>query len=185
MNINKYLAFERHKIETKFDPEEVIKRIDNNIEPKQYFRSKSWSWINLGIESIKEFEGKAKDNRFRINRIINYRNSFQPIITGTISKDKNLTEINIEMQLNDFIMIFMSLWLLVFGLASLIFPYVAIVNYKTSMQHPAIFLLVLIPTGMFTIGYFMMIQPFRHECKIALNFIKEILEIPIEENVND
>lgn len=97
----KYLPFERIIYKTNLSEQEVIKRLSEFVEPKKF---------SLGRTSTKEYEGLVNNDRFEINRIINYRNSFLPQIIGTIQKNNDRTQIEITMKLHVLVLVFLIVW---------------------------------------------------------------------------
>lgn len=62
----------------------------------------------------KEFQGNVNNYRFNIKRIISYRNSFLPIISGKIEKRAypiKGSQISVTMRMNCFVMIFSMFWI--------------------------------------------------------------------------
>lgn len=70
--------------------------------------------------SSKEFLGAVRPNGFKIVSNINYRNSFLPVIKGTVHQNGTSSIINIKMQLSLMIRIFLYFWL-----GTLIFPFLS------------------------------------------------------------
>lgn len=93
MNLKKYLPFENYVMTSKLSVEEVKRRLADNIEPKKSLRL---SVFNRGTN--KPYEGEILGDTFTISRIINYRNSFLPVITGHISTFLGTTQINVKMR---------------------------------------------------------------------------------------
>lgn len=87
------LLHEDYKIISTLSAEEIGRRIQANIEPKSNSLFSRFTRI-----TIKPYEGYFYSNRFEIRRIIFYRNSFLPIITGHISNFNGLTNICIKMK---------------------------------------------------------------------------------------
>ncbi len=72
------LPYERLTIETALPIEEAQRRLADAIEPKRAIR---WAWS----ASAKPFQGTIAGDRFEMSRVIRYRNSFLPQISGQIS----------------------------------------------------------------------------------------------------
>ncbi len=72
-----FLPYERLTIETNLSPEEVQRRLEGVVEPKKWFR---WPYSR----DHEPYQGTWDGNRFKISRIIHYRNSFLPVIQGEI-----------------------------------------------------------------------------------------------------
>ena len=115
MTIKDILPFENYVIKSKLSVEQINLRLNENIEPK----SKSIFSI-FTRNATKPYEGEFYGNRFKMSRIISYRNSFLPIISGDISTFKGLTYIKIKMETNRIVLV---LWYLIvfivgFGMTS-------------------------------------------------------------------
>src|SRR5258708_30199100 len=99
----KFLTYERFKIRTVLSKQEVLKRLDNAIEPKRYFRF-------FGSRE-KHYEGKIDGSHFEVSRIIGYRNSFLPMIKGDVQSEISGCSISISMQPHILVIAFMIFWL--------------------------------------------------------------------------
>src|SRR4051812_42037105 len=97
----KFLPIENITYKTKLKTNEVVERLSDVIEPGKTFR--------LGIfgnNSTKLYQGDISDLTFDIRRIISYRNSFLPRISGVIQNDFNGTTITVKMRMHIFVIIF-------------------------------------------------------------------------------
>jgi len=90
--------------------EEVERRLKANIEPKNNSLFSKFTRV-----STKPYEGYFYGNRFEIRRIIFYRNSFLPIITGHVLNLNDLTNIYIEMKPRGYIVILWYLAIVILG----------------------------------------------------------------------
>jgi len=113
----KYLPFENITYNTLLNPDEILKRLSEIIEPKKTIRMKGM----FGNNDHKPYEGRIIKNTFSINRIIAYRNSFIPTIKGIIKKDTNGTKVTVKMRLHEVAMVFMFIWFGGVGIAFLFF----------------------------------------------------------------
>jgi hypothetical protein len=102
----KILPNEKLTLLTELSKSNVIEILNLSIRPKQNF-----GFGNGKIEEGKKFEGNIFRDSFNISRIINYRNSFLPEISGKINEKINGTEIEIELKQASFVKGFMILWL--------------------------------------------------------------------------
>ncbi len=91
--------------ETNLTPQEVFERLDliiDNQNDSFYFPSRS----------SKRFSGKWKSKtQFRIFRNIKYKNSFLPLLHGTIEPTPNGSRVAIKFRLAVFIKTFSIIWL--------------------------------------------------------------------------
>src|SRR5438270_8356589 len=93
MNLKQLLPLEDYILTTRLSVDQVCKRLADNIEPKRSFR-----FNTLFSNATKPYEGEIKGNRFRVSRIINYRNSFLPVIEGEVYQYTGKTQIHITMK---------------------------------------------------------------------------------------
>jgi hypothetical protein len=97
----KFIPFEKFIIKSDLNKAELKSLLSNKIEPKKIFRFKQ------NNKSL--YEGTIKNNYFKINRIIYYKNPFLPIIKGKfIPQINNETNIEIVMRVNYFTFFFIS-----------------------------------------------------------------------------
>ena len=101
--LKKWLPFEDYIFSTHLSVAEVYQRLSDNIEPDKPYRKYSFTFT-----PSKEYEGTISENTFSISRVINYRNSFQPIISGTIEKVLGGTMVKVKMRLHTVVLIFMA-----------------------------------------------------------------------------
>lgn len=161
----KYLPFENITYQTKLDTKEVINRINKIIEPQKTFRMTGV----FGSSDHKPYEGSITGNSFNMNRIIGYRNSFLPRITGYIKKDFGKTEINVKMTLPPFILVFMFIWCGGVGLGFLSF---LISSIRKETFEPTI----LIPLVMLLFGYGLTTGGFKYESIKSKKYLAELFE---------
>lgn len=91
------------KIETNKTKEEILRIILNNTKIQESI---------FDLQSNGEyFRGSVGEDSFKIQRCIGYRNSFLPVIIGTIQNENEKNVINIEMRLNSFVKGFVIFWL--------------------------------------------------------------------------
>lgn len=165
MNFGKYLPIESYTLVTKLPVEEVLKRLADNIEPEKIIR---FSLFNKATG--KPYEGQMVGRTFKITRIIDYRNSFLPVITGRISSFLGETEIKVKMRLSPFIFVFMSFWLgtvVFFGLQ---------IIYTQLFELRQFSSVILAPLGMFLFGYLLTILPFKAESKKSKAFLATLFD---------
>jgi hypothetical protein len=142
------LPYERLTIETTLPIEEAQRRLADAIEPKRMMR---WGWST----PTKPFQGAIAGERFEMSRVIRYRNSFLPQITGQIRQGYQGAAIDLTLQLHPLVLIFMVVWLAAIGGAALLL--LSSVLGSGSLQ-----LYSLIPAGMFVFAVLL--------CTLAFNF---------------
>ncbi|MCA9927988.1 MAG: hypothetical protein KC419_05910 [Anaerolineales bacterium] len=82
------------------------------VKPRSLIRAR---WVFSKIDPTVPFEGTVENGRFNINRIINYKNSFLPIMTGEMKDELDVTRVQVAMRLHYFVLIFLILWVLIFA----------------------------------------------------------------------
>jgi hypothetical protein len=81
------------QIKSALKKDEIENRLRKQLEPQQlvsgFFRGEH-----------KYFEGELKNGQFKINPIIEIRNSFNPVITGMIQQETDCTVVNMSVRLH-------------------------------------------------------------------------------------
>ncbi len=173
MNLKKYLPIEDYIITSKLSVEEVKSRLADNIEPKKGLR--------LPIskrDSYKPYEGQITGESFTISRIINYRNSFLPVITGQLSTFLGKTEIKVKMKPVTLVIVFMSIWLGTVGFACVGIILVGLFQFKQLLQN-GFSPMLLVPFGMFLFGWLLTTLSFKSESKKSKEFLNQIFEAEV------
>ncbi len=165
----KIIPSEKIELTTGLSNEEVRKILRENIRPKRDLK------IGFNIPNDdKLFEGFFEQDQFKIQRIINGRNSFIPQIKGRIQTDINGTKLIADLKIHGFVIVFMTFWL-GFVFLSLI---AAVVGISAQGTNP-LFLIVLLITMAFGIG--LMHYGFNSEKDKSINDLNRILNSRIKE----
>ena len=164
--------FENLTYTSSLSEKELIESISENIEPKRAYRKKSF-----GKSNTKPYEGSINGSEFKVNRIINYRNSFIPIISGFISQTTRGSRVMVKMRLHAFVYVFMAVWL---GATGYIFSSWSI----SSLTGDTFELEALMPLGMLVFGYLLATISFQVEAIKAKKDLAKILQAKIEETPN-
>lgn len=165
----KYLPFENITYRTRLDAEEVLKRLNEIIEPVQGFRMP----VIFGGGDHKPYEGSINGMSFKISRIIDHTNSFLPIIEGVVEKDYKGIKVNVKMRLTimDWVVT-----LIMYGGMMFIATCMFIFNGINSQ------LLILIFVGVPIFIYGMTQFGFKSESIPAKKYFAKLLEAEIEES---
>jgi len=161
-----FIPYESVSYKTKLEYNEIIKRIQDTIEPKKIIRL-------IRGNSTKPYEGKLKENYFEMNRIISFSNVFSPVICGTIEELNDEIKIDIKLKPHARVIAVMVIWL---GFVGYIF-FSSLFNYFiNSISDNNLFtsLLALI------VGYIIMIWSFKSEGKREKNRLMELFEVKNE-----
>ena len=120
-------------------------------------------------EKLELFEGVVSDEGFQISRIIDYRNSFLPVIKGRFYPNIKGVRIEITMRLHAAVSIFSIVWL------SMVGP--GVVGATTNIiATRRIDDMSLIPYGMFLFFYLMVTIGFGVEAKKASKMLNRLFE---------
>lgn len=170
MNLTKILPVENYHLAIDLPVEEVHKRLANCIET-----SKNSTSSSLSRTLNKPYEGKILENSFSIKRVIQYRNSFLPVISGQIIPHQNHVEIKIKMKPIKIVIIFMSLWLGLVGLFCIVILAMGIVQFQQIIRN-GFSPFALIPFILFLLGYSMLMFAFKFEARRSKYFLTRLFE---------
>jgi hypothetical protein len=162
-----FSPYEKIIIDSALQSEDIVKRINENVEAKKFIRFDLW-----GEKKYKEFEGVVEENRFKVSRISRGRNSFKPIVIGKIVENINSRTIVVRLRMDIFVYIFMAYWLGFAGVAAAGATLTGISKGKFSST-------TLIIYGMFLFGYLMMIISFNYESGKAKKYLENLFESKI------
>ena len=168
MTLRKYLPLEDYTLTSKLSLDEIRTRISDNLESKKNFK---FPFFNRNTS--KPYEGILSGDTFTINRIINYRNSFLPVITGNISTYLGGTQIHLKMRLAYGVAIFMLVWLGAVGIACI---GIMATGFSQTKGPSTAFPFNVIPFGMFVFGCLLGVLPFKAETKKSKEFFSNLFE---------
>ncbi|MCA9975715.1 MAG: hypothetical protein KC413_08185, partial [Anaerolineales bacterium] len=137
------------------------------VKPRSLIRAR---WVFSKIDPTVPFEGTVENGRFNINRIINYRNSFLPIIVGQFHDDLGFTRIEITMRLHYFVMAFMGIWFFTFCPVGFMF-------FVSDDMGRGEFIILFFGFILFFI--FMILATFNYEANKARRTLEEVWETPV------
>lgn len=81
---------------------EVVDSMRNAVEPVRLIR---W-W-----RDHTRFQGTVDESGFRMSRILNYQNSFVPVLRGAFEPAGSRTVIRVRMSIHSFVQLFLWVWL--------------------------------------------------------------------------
>ncbi|WP_139256376.1 hypothetical protein [Flavisolibacter ginsengisoli] len=144
-------------------PHQVVSLLQNNIIPRSrdIFRSNT--------NTTRPYEGYIVHNTFEVSRIIQYRNSFLPIIKGQVYRENEGSRIHVKMKLHSVVAGFMLVWMSGVTLA-LIAVFIKMLVHKKF--EPAIFFVLL----MLLFGYGLTLGGFKYESNKSKMFLAQLLE---------
>ena len=160
--MSKFLLSENILYKTKLTKEQAINKLADNIE-----EDKS-TFLAIYNDYSKPYIGVVNKYKFEIEKVITYRNSFLPIITGEVFSNAEGTEIKVNMQLHSFVLVFMMIWLGGASFACLTSLYLMF-NGEFSLG-------IFVPFGMLLFGILLSFGGFRTESKNGIEDLKQIFE---------
>lgn len=135
--------------------------------------SKKSATLNLGkSKSNALFEGIVSEDQFRIQRIINNRNSFLPEIIGHFNSTLNGTKIYLNFKIQPFVLVFMGMW---FGILSIALIGI-LVGVFAQGTNPMV---ILAPVIMLIFGFALVYFGFHKEVAKAISDLRSILNARI------
>ena len=138
--------------------EHAARVLQEAVEPPR-----SWGWPTSAKRGY--FEGRVAGSRFKIIRIIRYRNSFVPIIDGNFRRDGLGTMVTVNMRL---VWPVVPIW---FGIILFLAWSSVSVNSRLAGPFGARMLLL----GMALFIYLVATIPFAIEVRIAMKLLLELL----------
>ncbi|MGI4874440.1 MAG: hypothetical protein ACRYFX_25065 [Janthinobacterium lividum] len=152
---------------TRLPPAEVLRRMQASIA-----RPVKPKWIEFSTQLPAEpFKGTVSANGFELQRIIDYRNSMVPRITGqVVPAPSGGSLVYLSHQLHPFTLVFACIWLFVVGSISL----AVVQNWFSSRE---IGLADLIPLGMLVFGVCLFTIPFWLEVRQSRPQLLKLLEL--------
>jgi hypothetical protein len=165
----KYLPAEDISFQSKLKATELIQRLKDSVEPERAFR--------FGLfqrRETKPYQGKVVGNSFNISRIISYRNSFLPRISGNIENTFDGSLIKVKMRLHVAVLIFLCIWSGIVGSVGIAFLSQA---FGSTHFDP----MTLIPLGMLVVFYVVIMLAFKYESTQSKADLQSLFEAEIVE----
>ena len=154
------IPYKRFSIKTELTPEEAVAVLTQRIKPRI-------RWYPLMIGGGGGFEGWVKLRNFSINRAIDYRNSFLPIMHGRFRPQEGGTEIRVMMFPSVLVLVLWGFFIVLAlaGISQVIVGLIGGVNI--SGRH-------LTPFGLLLFLYLMCFVGFGVEANKAVQFIRKV-----------
>ena len=143
-------------VESKKSKDEIIQILKDNTSPARSILNRNYNEF---------FNGKILEDSFKIQRNINYRNSFLPVLIGEIKKTDSSTKITIKTRMNLFVIIFLCIWFGGVSFGCLITPFA---DFEIQFKF--------IPYLMLFAGLLITILPYKYETKKAKEKLEELLK---------
>jgi hypothetical protein len=165
----KYLPAEDITFQSKLKEAALLQLLSDSIEPERAFR--------FGLfqrRETKPYQGKVVGNSFNISRIISYRNSFLPRISGSIETTDNGSLIKVKMRLHIAVVVFLCIWCTGVGFGCIAF--LSQFFDRTDFDPMA-----LIPLGMLLLVYVLTLGAFKYESIQSKKYLQNLFEAVIIE----
>lgn len=128
------------------------------------------TWNAFKRDSHSPFLGKVGPDHFKIARNITYRNSFMPVMVGSIVQEGSNTVIRVRLRLVTFILIFTCIWITMATFGAL-----AITQRSFANADPERWAGLLI-WGFPGAGYALCMGGFLYERKRSIKALKDLLQ---------
>ncbi len=145
------------KLTSEISKDEAIDRISHLCKTTQspYFKN--------------EYDGTISETDFELTRIISGRNSFKPLIKGTIETDINGCFINVKFEVSKPVKIFMGFWFGFILFTCLMLILVNLTDIKYTFKG-------LLPLGMLGFGFFISKYGFEGEVNESKRDLLKLFE---------
>ncbi|MCC7452646.1 MAG: hypothetical protein IT222_00660 [Crocinitomix sp.] len=163
----KYLPSENITYKSKLKEDEIIKRLSETVEPEKLIRFSFFS-----KSASKYYEGYVDGQTFSMRRIISYRNSFIPKITGLIEPDFDGTTIRVKMRLHIFVIVFLCIWCGGVGLAFITTLAYSFSNFEFNPATIFLFIMLLFLYTLTMVG-------FKYESKKSKKHLQDVFQAEI------
>jgi len=129
------------------------------------------------VQQAREFSGSVAGNQFTISRVIDYRNSMLPRISGEVSA--GLTQgsrLRLRHQLHPLVLAFAALWLSIVGSVVAGLGWALVQGSFRAVGKGSVWP-SLIPVGMFVVGVLLFTVPFWAEVRQSRPRLIELLRL--------
>ncbi len=157
----RFLPFEKITYETKLTEEELISRLTDYIDTKDFFEIRLIS----NEERLQSYEGEINKQKFRIRRITDSIRNIPPFIIGDIESNFDKTIIKVKIRLPIGYMIWLSMW----------FTLLAIFFFFYTLNNPFDFFTIIL-VGFISFAYIRIISGFNAESSWAKTDFEALFE---------
>ncbi|PSK94378.1 hypothetical protein [Taibaiella chishuiensis] len=165
----KFSPYENFVLRSRLSPEAAADKLEKAVVTFGSGRSSAFS-----SDPNRPFRGTVSGTDFKITRIIGYRNSFAPVITGTLSGYPG-TELDIRMRMHTGVLIFCCIWMGAIGLSAIL----AATGFYNTANAAVPFPMLPICLFMLVAAYVMATAGFKYESRKSKNLLKALLEAEI------
>jgi len=103
------------RIPTRLSTQDAVRRILTLVRPRRSFVERLRHALETTTDAPR-FEGVVSGEMFTVTRVIRYKNSFLPVIHGTVEQGPEGAIVRLRMRLNVATSIFMAIWFASLGL---------------------------------------------------------------------
>jgi hypothetical protein len=159
----KFFPYDSFTVETTSTVSLLVQTLQQHIGRRQF-------WYSVWGKVEQEFEGTATEKGFKVSRIINYHNSFLPIMIGRFEEGPGSTRVIVRMRLHDYTLAMMSL-------IFVIMVYLVVGIMESGLQsNEALLGTFGFPAVVLVVAYIMTIFGFSHEAEESRKILVNILE---------
>lgn len=164
--------YEHFTIQTTLRIQEIVIKLEDVIEPKQFFRaSREWR------PGQKPYEGKVEQDAFSAYPTTDYRKSFVPSIKGKITQEMGGCSITITMHPNIALLLLIALWVGGIGLVFLAELWRLLETLlQTGFREVPPFLQLVVSGGMLIFGYGLVYGSYQKEAANSKTFFRKLLD---------
>lgn len=168
----KILPYKRLTLFSRLSPPEIAALFGTQIEPLK--------WLRFGAGKT-VFQGEYSGGNIKMRRIITYRNSFLPVITGRMESAEGGSTLRLTMQPALAVSVCMAIW---FGFV-LLFLAIAVVGFLAGHFKQGV--MILAPLGMLAFGVALVAGAFWFEARKQQPLLLELFQAqeisPAESNI--
>jgi hypothetical protein len=170
-----FFPYDSFIIRTKLSKIDLQKILYSIVGPQDLWRS------FRKVPNNKPYEGKIEDGKFKLSRIINYRNPFLPIIQGKISPNNNGNKISITMRPNGFSIALMYIWFVFGGITKIAEWLLYKMQNRPIVNSPSEGFIIPIP--FILLGYGLCMIMYKYEAMKSTTILYEIFKVNDDYNV--
>lgn len=153
--------------QTHLNEEEIINQLVENVESKKTFRQ-----CIFPFSSCKPYRGQIIGQTFKIKRIIGYRNSFQPIITGSFERSDKVLIIKVNIKIRTYVI---ASFYALFGGIGLGF----LIILQKELNHSELNLEIFTPFIIILFVYILARVTYLYECRRSIKDLQIIFNAEI------
>lgn len=170
MNFKRLWPYEEMTLETNLPKETVLKRLQDETIPWKAVRLDG----NFRHEERPQYQGEIGDTDFKVFKLSPTRDSFNPMIEGSVGKQDGMTTVKMKLNVGFYTLVPWCIWMGIVG-ALCILALGARLSHKVGNQP-----VLLVPFGAFLFGYVLAMGSLRYaraKIKESLSALFEAREI--------